>query len=103
MGFFDSWSKNTKENVVEETIMNKSELAGAISTSTGQKQGDVGVTPERFIDVFIDVVTKKLTEGNTVDLERFGTFSVKEMSDENNKATKTPVFEASEALINAVR
>ena len=99
MGLFSFWDQNTKENVVEEkVVIDKSEMIDVIIKSTKLPKFCV----QRALDGFIDVVTTTLKEGKTVDLEWFGKFSVKEIIDENNKAANTPVFEASEALINAV-
>jgi nucleoid DNA-binding protein len=100
MGFFDSWG-NTKENVVEENVvMYKPELIKAIlKTTTQLKPADIG----GVLDGFVSEVTKSLKNGRSVHLDKFGTFSSKEVRDENDKAETSVGFEPSEALKNAVR
>ncbi|REG52102.1 nucleoid protein Hbs [Paraburkholderia sp. BL6669N2] len=51
--------------------MNKQELIGAVAGATGQDKGVTG----QAIDAFIEVVTKAISGGGSVQLIGFGSFS----------------------------
>ena len=90
--------------------MNKSELIDAIAESTGLTKADSG----RALDGFLGAVTKALSEGNSVALVGFGTFSVKERAERKGrnpqsgeeiliKAAKIPTFKAGKSLKDSVQ
>lgn len=90
--------------------MNKSELIDAIAESTGLTKADSG----RALDGFLGAVTKALSEGDSVALVGFGTFSVKARAERKGrnpqsgeeiliKAAKIPAFKAGKSLKDSVQ
>ncbi|MFN3919089.1 MAG: HU family DNA-binding protein [Methylohalobius sp.] len=90
--------------------MNKSELIDAIADKANLTKADAA----RALDAFIDTVTASLSEGKTVTLIGFGTFTVKERQERQGrnprtgepmkiKAAKIPAFKAGKTLRDAVQ
>lgn len=63
--------------------MNKTELVEAISQVTNQTKADT----ERTIDAFVKVVSSNISEGNSVKLVGFGTFTT---SDRKARVGRNP-------------
>ncbi|MEW5008236.1 MAG: HU family DNA-binding protein [Cycloclasticus sp.] len=89
--------------------MNKTELINAIAEESGLTKADA----TRAFDATLSSVTKALTEGDSISLIGFGTFSVKERSARTGrnpqtgeaiqiKASKIPSFKAGKTLKDAV-
>ncbi len=89
--------------------MNKSELIDAISDASGLTKADSG----RALDGVLGAVTKALSDGDSVALVGFGTFSVKDRAERKGrnpqtgaeitiKAAKIPSFKAGKSLKDAV-
>jgi DNA-binding protein HU-beta len=89
--------------------MNKSELIDAIAEKSGLTKADAG----RALDGFLSAVTTALSEGDSLALVGFGTFSVKERAERKGrnpqtgdeitiKAAKIPTFKAGKSLKDAV-
>jgi DNA-binding protein HU-beta len=89
--------------------MNKSELIDAISDASELTKADAG----RALDGFLTAVTEALSNGDSVALVGFGTFSVKERAERKGrnpqtgaeitiKAAKIPSFKAGKSLKDAV-
>ncbi|MDO8843225.1 MAG: HU family DNA-binding protein [Methylicorpusculum sp.] len=89
--------------------MNKSELIDAIADKSGLTKADAG----RALDGFLTAVTTALSEGDSLALVGFGTFSVKERAERKGrnpqtgdeitiKAAKIPTFKAGKSLKDAV-
>jgi len=89
--------------------MNKTELINAIAEESGLTKADA----TRAFDATLSSVTKALTDGDSISLIGFGTFSVKERSARTGrnpqtgetiqiKASKIPSFKAGKTLKDAV-
>ena len=89
--------------------MNKSELIDAIADASGLTKADAG----RALDGFLGAVTGALSNGDSVALVGFGTFSVKDRAERKGrnpqtgaeitiKAAKIPAFKAGKSLKDAV-
>ena len=89
--------------------MNKSELIDSIADSAGLTKTDVS----RALDAFIGSVTEALSNGDSVALVGFGTFSVKDRAERKGrnpqtgeeitiKAARIPSFKAGKSLKDAV-
>lgn len=89
--------------------MNKSELIDAIAASADITKADAG----RALDGFVDAVSKALSNGDSVALVGFGTFSVKERAERKGRnpqtgeeitiaAAKIPSFKAGKSLKDSV-
>ncbi|MCK5831001.1 MAG: HU family DNA-binding protein [Methylococcales bacterium] len=89
--------------------MNKSELIDAISDASELTKADAG----RALDGFLSSVTEALSNGDSVALVGFGTFSVKDRAERKGrnpqtgaeitiKAAKIPSFKAGKSLKDAV-
>ena len=89
--------------------MNRLELVEAIAEKTGLSKKDT----DAAVKAFIEVVTKELTKGGSVQLVGFGTFEVTKRTARTGrnpatgepikiKASKAPKFRAGMALKNAV-
>jgi DNA-binding protein HU-beta len=89
--------------------MNKSELIDAIADSSGLTKADAG----RALDGVIDSITGALSNGDSVALVGFGTFSVKDRAERKGrnpqtgaeitiKAARIPSFKAGKSLKDAV-
>ena len=89
--------------------MNKSELVDAVAEETGGTKADA----QRSVDAVIDVITRTLESGDSVQLTGFGTFEVRERSARTGRnpqtgeelqipATKAPAFKAGKGLKDAV-
>ena len=89
--------------------MNKSELIDAIADTSGLTKADAG----RALDGIIDSITEALSNGDSVALVGFGTFSVKDRAERKGrnpqtgeeitiKAAKIPSFKAGKSLKDAV-
>jgi DNA-binding protein HU-beta len=89
--------------------MNKSELIDAIADSSELTKADVG----RALDGFIGAVTTAMSNGDSVALVGFGTFSVKDRAERKGrnpqtgeeitiKAARIPAFKAGKSLKDAV-
>ncbi len=89
--------------------MNKSELIDSIADKSELTKADAG----RALDGFLGAVTEALTNGDSVALVGFGTFSVKERAERKGrnpqtgaeitiKAAKIPSFKAGKTLKDAV-
>ncbi|PKM13329.1 MAG: DNA-binding protein HU [Gammaproteobacteria bacterium HGW-Gammaproteobacteria-3] len=89
--------------------MNKSELIDAIAESSELTKADAG----RALEGFLAAVTKALSQGDSLALVGFGTFSVKERAERKGrnpqtgeeitiKAAKIPAFKAGKSLKDAV-
>lgn len=89
--------------------MNKSELIDAIADKSELTKADAG----RALDGFLGAVSEALTNGDSVALVGFGTFSVKERAERKGrnpqtgaeitiKAAKIPSFKAGKTLKDAV-
>lgn len=89
--------------------MNKSELIQAVAEAADIPKS----TAAKAVDAVVDSIKKKLSEGDTVTLIGFGTFTVRERAARtgrnprtgdpiNIKAAKVPVFKPGKALKDAV-
>ncbi len=89
--------------------MNKSELIDAIADASELTKADAG----RALDGFLGAVTETLSNGDSVALVGFGTFSVKDRAERKGrnpqtgaeitiKAAKIPSFKAGKSLKDAV-
>ncbi len=89
--------------------MNKSELIDAIAESAELSNPDAG----KALEGFLNAVTAALSNGDSVTLVGFGTFSVKERAERKGrnpqtgaeiiiKAAKIPAFKAGKNLKDAV-
>ncbi|KAF3977563.1 MAG: HU family DNA-binding protein [Methylococcales symbiont of Iophon sp. n. MRB-2018] len=89
--------------------MNKSELIDAIANNAELSRADAG----RALDGFLSAVTDGLSNGDSVALVGFGTFSVKDRAERKGrnpqtgaeitiKAAKIPSFKAGKSLKDAV-
>ena len=89
--------------------MNKSELIDAIADSANLTKADAG----RALDGVVNVITEALSNGDSVALVGFGTFSVKERAERKGrnpqtgeeitiKAATIPSFKAGKSLKDAV-
>ena len=89
--------------------MNKSELIDAIAEASELTKADSG----RALDGFLSAVTGALSNGDSVALVGFGTFSVKDRAERKGrnpqtgaeitiKAAKIPSFKAGKSLKDAV-
>ena len=89
--------------------MNKSELIDAIADKSELTKADAG----RALDGFLGAVTEALSNGDSVALVGFGTFSVKERAERKGrnpqtgaeitiKAANIPSFKAGKSLKDAV-
>ena len=89
--------------------MNKSELIDAIAESAELTKADAG----RALDAFINTVTGALSNGDSVALVGFGTYSVIERAERKGRnpqtgreitiqAAKVPSFKAGKSLKDAV-
>ena len=89
--------------------MNKSELIDSIADKSELTKADAG----RALDGLLSAVTEALTNGDSVALVGFGTFSVKERAERKGrnpqtgaeitiKAAKIPSFKAGKTLKDAV-
>lgn len=89
--------------------MNKSELIDAIADASELTKVDAG----RALDGFLGAVTNALSDGDSVALVGFGTFSVKDRAERKGrnpqtgaeitiKAAKIPSFKAGKSLKDAV-
>ncbi|NLL99960.1 MAG: HU family DNA-binding protein [Treponema sp.] len=89
--------------------MNKSELIDAMAKETGLTKKDTEAT----LKAFINVVSKTLTKGESVQLIGFGTFDISSRSARMGrnpltgeeikiKASKSPKFKAGKALKDMV-
>jgi DNA-binding protein HU-beta len=89
--------------------MNKSELIDAMAESAELTKADAG----RALDAFINTVTGALSNGDSVALVGFGTYSVKERAERKGRnpqtgseitiqAAKVPSFKAGKSLKDAV-
>jgi DNA-binding protein HU-beta len=89
--------------------MNKSELIDAIADASELTKADAG----RALDGFLGAVTEALSNGDSVALVGFGTFSVKDRAERKGrnpqtgaeitiKAAKIPSFKAGKSLKDAV-
>ncbi len=90
--------------------MNKSQLIDSISIKTEISKKDV----EKVINVFTNVVTDTLADGDKVAITGFGTFEVVERAARTGRnpktgesieigASKSPKFKASKVLKDAVK
>ena len=90
--------------------MNKAELIEAVSKVTANTKADT----ERYLDAFIEVVTKNVKKKDGVKLVGFGTFSVSARKARVGRnpqtgeeiqipARKVPVFRPGKELKDAVR
>ena len=89
--------------------MNKSELIDAIAESANLTKADAG----RALEGVVNVITQALSDGDSVALVGFGTFSVKERAERKGrnpqtgeeitiKAATIPSFKAGKSLKDAV-
>lgn len=89
--------------------MNKSELIDAIADESNLTKADAG----RALDATVGIITKALSDADSVALVGFGTFSVKERAERKGrnpqtgeeitiKAAKIPTFKAGKSLKDAV-
>lgn len=89
--------------------MNKSELTAAAAQAAGVQKKDA----ERLINAAIDIIAKKLAQGESVQLSGFGTFEVRNREARVGRnpvtrksveipATKAPAFKASKGLKDLV-
>ncbi len=89
--------------------MNKAELVDELANRTGLSKKD----SEATVKSFIEIVTERLTKGDSVQLIGFGTFEVGKRAARTGRnpktgetikiaAAKTPKFKAGKALKDAV-
>lgn len=89
--------------------MNKNELIEKVSDTTGFTKSDT----KKFIDSYIEVISKALRKGNDVSLVGFGTFKVTKRKARTGRnpqtgkeikipAKKVPAFRAGKALKDIV-
>jgi len=89
--------------------MNKSELIQAVAEAADIPKS----TAAKAVDAMVESIKKKLSEGDTITLIGFGTFTVRERAARtgrnprtgdpiNIKAAKVPVFKPGKALKDAV-
>ena len=90
--------------------MNKGELVKAISEKSGSTIKDT----EKFLDSFVETITKAMQKGDDVTLVGFGTFSVAERAERIGRnfkigkniqipASKSVKFKAGKTLKDAVK
>ncbi|MDQ7091141.1 MAG: HU family DNA-binding protein [Methylococcales bacterium] len=90
--------------------MNKSQLIDAIAAAAELPKAQAG----RALDGFLTTVTSELSEGNSVALVGFGTFSIKERAARKGRnpqtgeeitisAARIPAFKAGKGLKDAVK
>lgn len=90
--------------------MTKADLVAALAHKADVSKKDA----EAVLEAFVDVVTETLSQGDTVTLTGFGTFSVTERQARTGvnprtlekieiAATKTPKFKAGKKLKDAVK
>jgi nucleoid DNA-binding protein len=91
-------------------VVNKNELIEELSEKTGFTKSDT----KKFIDKYIEVVSKSLKKGKDVQLVGFGTFKVTKRKARTGRnpqtgkvlkipAKKVPAFRAGKALKEAVQ
>lgn len=96
-------------SVMEEIIMNKTELAAAVAAKAELSKKDA----EAAVSAVVDAITEALAAGDKVSLIGFGTFAVKERAERQGinlqtkepitiPASKAPAFKAGKALKDAV-
>lgn len=89
--------------------MNKTELIAAIADKSGLTKADA----EKALNIFIDVVTDALSDGDKVQLVGFGTFEIGKRAERTGRnpqtgeeitipACKAPKFKAGKVLKEAV-
>lgn len=89
--------------------MNKTELIAAVAAATGVAKKDAAAV----VDATFDVITKKLAEGDKIQLVGFGTFETRERAAREGlnpqtkekvtiAACKAPAFKPGKALKDAV-
>ncbi len=89
--------------------MNKSELIDAMAEFSGLSKADAG----RALEGFLNAVTVALSQGDSVALVGFGTFSAKQRDERKGrnpkngeeiiiKAAKIPAFKAGKSLKDAL-
>lgn len=89
--------------------MNKSDFISAIGNRTLRKDADV----KSIIDAAADIIREQLQAGESITLQGFGTFEVRERAATTARnprtgetvevpAKKVPVFKASKALKDAI-
>ena len=89
--------------------MNKNELIEKLSDSTGFTKSDT----QKFVNAYVDVISKALRKGQDVQLVGFGTFKVTERKARTGRnpqtgkalkipAKKVPSFRAGKALKDIV-
>ncbi len=89
--------------------MNKNELIEELSDKTGFTKSDT----QKFVNAYVDVVSKTLKKGNEVQLVGFGTFRVAKRKARTGRnpqtgkalkipAKKVPAFRAGKSLKEAV-
>jgi len=90
--------------------MTKADLVSALADRAGVSKKDA----DEVLQAFTDIVTEQLTDGESVTLTGFGTFSVTERKPRTGvnprtlekitiEATKTPKFKAGKKLKDAVK
>ena len=90
--------------------MNKTDVVDAVAESADISKAAAG----RAVDAVLDIVSKSLSNGDSVTLVGFGTFSVRDRAARSGRnprtgetiqiaASKLPVFKAGKALKDAVR
>jgi DNA-binding protein HU-beta len=91
-------------------VVNKNELIEELSEKTGFTKSDT----KKFIDKYIEVISKSLKKGKDVQLVGFGTFKVTKRKARTGRnpqtgkvlkipAKKVPAFRAGKALKEAVQ
>ncbi len=89
--------------------MNKADVVDAVAESADISKAAAG----RAVDAVLDIVSKSLSNGDSVTLVGFGTFSVRDRAARSGRnprtgetiqiaASKLPVFKAGKALKDAV-
>ncbi len=89
--------------------MNKSDLIFTVSNKTGLKKNEV----KAVVNSVLDTITETLSEGESVSLVGFGTFSVKDRMARTMKnprtnvitdipATRAPAFKPGKQLVHSV-
>jgi DNA-binding protein HU-beta len=105
-----NFKKDTINSQPKGKIMNKSELIDAIAAASELTKADAG----KALDGFLDAVKTALSNGESVALVGFGTFSVKERAERKGRnpqsgeeitipAAKIPAFKAGKTLKDAVQ
>ena len=98
-----------KKYIMEEKIMNKTELVAAIAAQSGTSKKDA----EAVLNAFVDVVGDTLKKGDKISLVGFGTFEARKRAAREGKnpqtgakikiaATTVPAFKAGKALKDKV-